>query len=80
MKEPSDSTGIAGPEENGRSSIATSPVAGDPTSNSDTDSTEASTVLVEVLPGVAVVAGEVPPELNDLIDFGVVPAVDRKQI
>ncbi len=81
MKEPSDSTGIAGPEENGRSSIATSPVAGDPTSNSDTDSAEASTVLVEVLPGVAVVAGEVPPELKpDLIDFGVVPAVDRKQI
>ncbi|MER6820189.1 hypothetical protein ABT316_11610 [Streptomyces cellulosae] len=81
MKEPSDSTGIAGPEENGRSSTATSPVVGDPTSNSDTDSAEASTVLVEVLPGVAVVAGEVPPELKpDLIDFGVVPAADRKQI
>ncbi|MFE7981887.1 hypothetical protein ACFUZA_06915 [Streptomyces cellulosae] len=81
MKEPSDSTEIAGPEENGRSSTATSPVVGDPTSNSDTDSAEASTVLVEVLPGVAVVAGEVPPELKpDLIDFGVVPAADRKQI
>ncbi|MDX8052217.1 hypothetical protein SK571_22765 [Lentzea sp. BCCO 10_0798] len=40
-----------------------------------------STVLVEVLPGVAVVAGEVPPDLKpDLIDFGIVPAADRKQI
>ncbi|MFE3929979.1 hypothetical protein [Streptomyces sp. YIM B13508] len=81
MKEPSDSTGIAEPEENGRSNTATSPVVDDPTSNSDVDSTEASTVLVEVLPGVALVAGEVPPELKpDLIDFGVVPAADRKQI
>jgi hypothetical protein len=40
-----------------------------------------STVLVEVLPGVAVVAGEVPQDLKpDLIDFGIVPAADRKQI
>ncbi|MFD0202474.1 MULTISPECIES: hypothetical protein [Saccharothrix] len=48
---------------------------------SDIDSTTTSTVLVEVLPGVAVVAGEVPPELKpDLIDFGIVPAADREQI
>ncbi|MCG8927837.1 hypothetical protein [Lentzea sp. CC55] len=45
------------------------------------NSAATSTVLVEVLPGVAVVAGEVPPELKaDLIDFGIVPAADRRQI
>ncbi|MFJ9704778.1 hypothetical protein [Streptomyces sp. NPDC101234] len=81
MQDPSDSMEIAEPEENGRSNAAASPVVDGPTSNSDIDSTTASTVLVEVLPGVAVVAGEVPPELKpDLIDFGIVPAVDRKQI
>ncbi|MCP3771451.1 MULTISPECIES: hypothetical protein [unclassified Streptomyces] len=81
MQDPSDSTERAGPEENGRSNTADSPVVDDPTSDSDIDSTTASTVLVEVLPGVALVAGEVPPELKpDLIDFGIVPAADRKQI
>ncbi|WP_030226140.1 hypothetical protein [Streptomyces sp. NRRL WC-3626] len=79
MQEPSDSTGIAEPEENGWSGTADSPVVDESTSDSDIDS--ASTVLVEVLPGVALVAGEVPPELKpDLIDFGIVPAADRKQI
>ncbi|MFR9799854.1 hypothetical protein ACL02U_28755 [Streptomyces sp. MS06] len=87
MQDPSDSMEIAEPEENGRGGTADSPVVDDPMSDSDTDSdshtdsTTASTVLVEVLPGVAVVAGEVPPELKpDLIDFGIVPAADRKQI
>ncbi|MFI9728556.1 hypothetical protein [Streptomyces sp. NPDC052092] len=81
MQDPSDSTERAEPEENGRSNTADSPVVDHPTSNSDVDSTTASTVLVEVLPGVALVAGEVPPELKpDLIDFGIVPAADRKQI
>ncbi|MGW4215112.1 hypothetical protein ACWEIJ_44565 [Lentzea sp. NPDC004789] len=71
---------IAEPEENGRSDTTDSPVEDDPTSDSDIDSTT-STVLVEVLPGVAVVAGEIPPELKpDLVDFGIVPAADRKQI
>lgn len=38
----------------------------------------ASTVLAEVLPGVAVVFGEVPTELRlDLVDFGLVPTADR---
>lgn len=47
----------------------------------DVTDTALSTVLVEVLPGVAVVAGEVPPELKpDLVDFGIVPAADRRQI
>lgn len=42
---------------------------------------EESTVLAEVLPGIAVVYGAIPPELKlDLIDFGLVPASDRKQI
>ncbi|QTR05150.1 hypothetical protein J7S33_10845, partial [Saccharothrix algeriensis] len=69
------------PEENGRSDTTDSPVADDPTSDSDIDPATTSTVLVEVLPGVAVVAGEVPPELKpDLVDFGIVPAADRKQI
>ncbi|MFF0171057.1 hypothetical protein [Streptomyces prasinus] len=81
MQDPSDSMETAEPEENGRSNNAASPVVDDPTSDSDIDSTTASTVLVEVLPGVALVAGEVPPELKpDLIDFGIVPAADRKQI
>ncbi|MDX8141494.1 hypothetical protein SK854_05180 [Lentzea sp. BCCO 10_0061] len=62
---------IAEPEESGRTDTADSPVADDST----------STLLVEVLPGVAVVAGEVPSDLKpDLIDFGIVPAADRKQI
>ena len=72
---------VAGPEENRKSNTADSPVADDPTPNSDIDATTASTVLVEVLPGVAVVCGEVPAELKpDLIDFGLVPAADRTQI
>ncbi|MER7932081.1 MULTISPECIES: hypothetical protein [unclassified Streptomyces] len=81
MQDRSDSTEIAEPEEHGWSNTANSPVVDDPTPNSDIDSTTVSTVLVEVLPGVALVAGEVPPELKpDLIDFGIVPAADRKQI
>lgn len=72
---------IAAPEENGHSNIADSPVADDPTPISDIDSTTAPTVLAEVLPGVALVFGEVPSELKpDLIDFGLVPAADRMQI
>ncbi|MCO8274368.1 hypothetical protein M1L60_27590 [Actinoplanes sp. TRM 88003] len=40
-----------------------------------------STVLAEVLPGVAVVFGPVPADLElDLIDFGLVPTVDRDRI
>ena len=81
MQDPSDSMEIAEPEENGQSNTADSPVVDDPTPNSEIDSTTASTVLAEVLPGVAVVFGEVPAELNlDLIDFGLVSAADRKQI
>ena len=45
------------------------------------DSAEASTVLAEVLPGIAVVFGDVPPELRaDLLDFGLVATADRTQL
>lgn len=81
MQDPSDSIEITEPEENGQADTAGSPVADDPARNSDIDSTTGSTVLAEVLPGVAVVFGEVPAELKpDLIDFGLVPAADRMQI
>ena len=81
MQDPSGTMEIAEPEENGQSNTAGSPVADDPASDSDIDSATASTVLAEVLPGVAVVFGEVPAELKpDLIDFGLVPAADRMQI
>ncbi|MFI0449323.1 hypothetical protein [Actinomadura sp. 6N118] len=80
MPDPSDSMEIAAREENGQSNATDSPVD-DPTPNSDIDSTTVSTVIAEVLPGVAVVSGEVPDELKlDLIDFGLVSAADRKQI
>lgn len=81
MQDPSDSLEIAEPEENGQNNTADSPVADAPTPNSDVGSTTASMVLAEVLPGVAVVFGEVPAELKlDLIDFGLVSTADRKQI
>ncbi|MFD3452875.1 hypothetical protein ACFWVC_11925 [Streptomyces sp. NPDC058691] len=81
MQDPSDSMEIAEPEENGQSDTADSPVVDDPIPDSNIDSTTASTVLAEVLPGVAVVFGEVPAELKpDLLDFGLVSAADRKQI
>ncbi|GAA3459486.1 hypothetical protein GCM10018963_14990 [Saccharothrix longispora] len=80
MQDPSDSTEITEPGKSDRSDTTDPPVVDDPTSAPDIGSTT-STVLVEVLPGVAVVAGEVPPELKpDLIDFGVVPAADRERI
>ncbi|MGW1626012.1 hypothetical protein [Streptomyces sp. NPDC002172] len=81
MQNPSDSMEIAESEENGQSNAADPPVVDDPTPDSDFDSTSASMVLAEVLPGVAVVFGEVPAELKlDLIDFGFVSAADLKQI
>ncbi|GGY20812.1 hypothetical protein [Streptomyces djakartensis] len=46
MQDPSDSTEIAGPEENGRSNTADLPVVDDPTSDSDIDSTTATTLRV----------------------------------
>jgi hypothetical protein len=81
MQDPSASMKITERKENGQGSTAGSPAADDPAPNSDIGSTTASTVLAEVLPGVAVVFGEVPAEFKlDLIDFGLVPAADRTQI
>ena len=81
MQDPSGSMKIAEPEQNGQGNTAVSPVPDDPAPGSDIDSTTASTVLAEVLPGIAVVFGEVPAELKpDLIDSGLVPTADRMQI
>ncbi|MEH0933967.1 hypothetical protein [Micromonospora psammae] len=81
MQNPSDSMESAAPEENGQRKIVDSPIVDKPTPDTDIDSTTASTVLAEVLPGVAVVFGEVPAVLKlELIDFGLVPTADRTQI
>lgn len=80
MQDPLDSMESAVPEVNGQKTVD-SPVVDKPAPDSGIDSTTASTVLAEVLPGVAVVFGEVPAVLKlDLIDFGLVPAADRTQI
>ncbi|MET8909489.1 hypothetical protein [Micromonospora sp. NPDC004551] len=81
MQDPSDSMASAVPEENGQRKTVDSSVVDKPAPDSDIDSTTASTVLAEVLPGVAVVFGDVPAVLKlDLVDFGLVPAADRTQI
>ena len=81
MQDPSDSMEIAESRKNGQASTTDSLVADGPSPTSEIDSTTASTVLAEVLPGVAVVFGEVPSELKpDLLDFGLVSTDDRKQI
>lgn len=72
---------IAGPEQTVQNDIVDSPMADDPRADSVIDPTSASTVLAEVLPGIAVVFGEVPAEVKpDLIDLGLVSAADRTQI
>ncbi|MFC9120826.1 hypothetical protein ACFTXO_13645 [Streptomyces sp. NPDC057067] len=81
MQGPSDSTEIPEPEEDGRGDSAGSPETDGPAPGPGVDSSATSTVIAEVLPGVAVICGEVPVELKpDLIDFGIVPAADRRQI
>ncbi|MFB8117815.1 hypothetical protein ACFC51_18195 [Streptomyces sp. NPDC055962] len=81
MQGPLDSTEIPEPEEDGKGDYADSPGTDGPALGPGLDSSPTSTVIAEVLPGVAVVCGEVPTELKpDLIDFGIVPAADRKQI
>lgn len=45
----------------------------------EADEPEPSTVLAEILPGIAVVFGDVPAGL-DLVDFGLVPTDDRARI
>ncbi|MFI2781560.1 hypothetical protein [Streptomyces sp. ALB3] len=81
MQDPSDSTEIPEPEGISRSDAADSPAMDGPAPGPDVDMTPTSTVIAEVLPGVAVVCGDIPTELKpDLIDFGIVPAADLKQI
>lgn len=81
MQDPSDSMETVEPDEGDRSGTGGSFTAGDPAPCQESDPSMASTALVEVLPGVAVVFGEVPAVLEpDLIDFGIVPAADRLQI
>jgi hypothetical protein len=85
MQDPSDSMEISEPVENGQSNTTGSPVADDPAPDSDSDSTTASTVLVEVVPGAVAAFGELPEELKrELklapIDFGLVSVADREQI
>src|ERR1700745_1356652 len=85
MQDPSASMEAAEPEENGPSDTADSPAADYPAPHSGNNSTTASTVLVEVQPGVAVAFGEVPAELiAELklypIDLGLVSVDDRTRI
>lgn len=93
MQDPSDLVENAQPEENDRSYIADPPVEDDPAldadgesdagsnSDSDTDTAAPSTVLAEILPGIAVVFGQVPAELKPgLIDFGLMPTADLNQL
>jgi hypothetical protein len=81
MQDISDPMESTDPEQDGRSGTADPPGVDDPTPSSSSDSATASTVLVEVLPGVAVVFGEVPVELSlELIDFGLVSVEDRTRL
>jgi hypothetical protein len=69
MQHPSDSMEIAEPEENGQRETVTD------------DAATPSTVVAELLPGIAVVFGEVPAEFKlEMVDFGLVPTADRQQI
>lgn len=85
MQDLSDSMEAAEPEGNGRRDAADSRAADDPASHSGGDSAAASTVLVEVRPGVAVAFGEVPAELVselklDPVDVGLLSVDDRTRI
>ncbi len=72
MQDPSDAPM---PEESHNDVVETSDVE-----DSDRDGV-VTTVLAEVLPGVAVVFGEVPAAIRpDLLDFGLVSDADRRQI
>lgn len=85
MQNPADSMEAAEPEGNGRSDTADSRAADSPAPHSGSDSAAASTVLVEVRPGVAVAFGEVPAELvSELklhpVDVGLLSVDDRTRI
>ncbi|MEW1914440.1 hypothetical protein AB0442_39655 [Kitasatospora sp. NPDC085895] len=89
MQDPSDSTETTEPEEEGGRTVTTVSPGTDgpePDPQADAEPVQAdaepvSTVLAEIIPGVAVVFGKVPAELRPgLVDFGLVSAADRTQI
>ncbi|MQS09993.1 hypothetical protein, partial [Streptomyces alkaliphilus] len=81
MQDRSDPMENPEPGESGRNDFTGLPVAADPTPASGDDATTTSAVLTEVLPGIAVVFGQVPAELRPgVIDFGIVPVADRERI
>jgi hypothetical protein len=84
MQDPSDSSEAGGPGGNGGGGSADRRAADSPAPRADSDSA-ASTVLVEVRPGVAVALGRVPAELVtefklDPVDVGLLSADDRTRI
>ena len=85
MHDSSDSMEAAVPEGNGRIDTTDSHAADCPAPRTGSNSAAASTVLVEVRPGVAVAFGEVPAELIaelklDPIDLGLASVDDRTRI
>ncbi|MEU8125235.1 hypothetical protein AB0C21_41550 [Spirillospora sp. NPDC049024] len=85
MQDTSHSMDDSEPDENGQSDAAISPDVDESTPGSDSESTTVSTVLAEVLPGVAFAFGDVPEKLKrDLklepIDSRLLPVTDREKI
>lgn len=82
MQEGSDSSEHADRENAGQRD-APRPAVEDATAGTEIEPVEPSTILAEVRPGVAMVFGDVPPELQgELIGFDdrLVPSIDREQI
>lgn len=73
------STGTSDDAPIGESDAADSAVVVGPTPEQDGEVPGPSTVLAEIIPGIAVVFGDVPAGL-DLVDFGLVPTDDRARI
>ncbi|MCT2589794.1 hypothetical protein LHJ74_07675 [Streptomyces sp. N2-109] len=85
MQDPADSMEADEPEGNGRSDAADSRAVHCPAHQSGSNSAAASTVLVEVRPGLAVAFGAIPADLiSELkfhpIDLGLVSVDDRTRI
>ncbi|MFB7900254.1 hypothetical protein ACFC1B_28490 [Streptomyces xiamenensis] len=82
MQDPSDSSEHREPEEAGRSGPADVPGAEETTGDVPADAATTSTVVAEVLPGIAVVFGhQLPAEFKGaLTDFGLVSPADRENI
>ncbi|MFN8030642.1 MAG: hypothetical protein U0Q10_09915 [Dermatophilaceae bacterium] len=80
MRDTSDLADMSGPEDGAESRGGLVPATAEAaTGHPDTEAV--STVIAEMLPGVALVFGEVPTELElDLIDLGLVSSADRTQL